>query len=101
MKKPLIERDGRVAQIRSTETLAIPTVAVGSQDIDPSATLQVGGDKGILVPRMDTDKRDAIVSPADGLMIYNTETGQHEEFVTGTGWRAIGEMPNPIDCGTF
>ena len=38
---------------------------------DNSAMLDVrSGDKGILVPRMSSAKRDAIINPANGLLIY-------------------------------
>jgi hypothetical protein len=40
---------------------------------DSSAMLDVkSGEKGILVPRMSSAKRDAIVNPANGLLIYCT-----------------------------
>jgi hypothetical protein len=42
---------------------------------DPSAILDVSGTTGgILIPRMTTDQRDQIPSPAIGLLIYNTDT---------------------------
>lgn len=53
---------------------------------DPSAGLEVDfADKGILFPRMTTVQRDAIVNPAEGLFIYNSDE-QCLEFYTGTGW---------------
>lgn len=51
-------------------------VAVNSTGAEPdaSAMLDVSStDKGILVPRLTTAQRNAIVSPADGLMVYDTE----------------------------
>ena len=42
---------------------------------DASAMLDVKSTtKGILIPRMTTTERNAISSPATGLMIYNTST---------------------------
>jgi hypothetical protein len=45
---------------------------------DASATLEVTGgaanNKGLLLPRLTTAQRNAIASPATGLMIYNTTT---------------------------
>lgn len=47
---------------------------------DNSAMLEVtggaGNNKGLLAPRLTTAQRDAIVSPATALMIYNTTTNQ-------------------------
>lgn len=49
--------------------------------------------KGFLPPRMTTTQRNAIVSPTEGLAIYNTINGQHE-FYNGTGWVTMGGIPN-------
>jgi hypothetical protein len=47
---------------------------------DASAMLEVTsgttGNKGLLLPKMTTAQRNAITSPATGLMIYNTTTNQ-------------------------
>lgn len=56
------------------------------------ASAQVQGDsttQGWLPPRMTTAQRDAISSPADGLMIFNTTTGNYN-FYNGTVWQAFG-----------
>ncbi len=54
---------------------------------DGSAMLEVtsgtGNNKGLLMPRMTTIQRDAITSPATGLMIYNT-TANQAQVNTGT-----------------
>ena len=51
-----------------------------------SAILDVKSDnKGFLPPRMTTAQRDAIVSPATGLEIYNTTTNTKNIF-NGTSW---------------
>lgn len=42
---------------------------------DPSAMLDVSStNQGMLLPQMTTSQRDAIVSPATGLLIYNLTT---------------------------
>lgn len=52
----------------------------------PSARLQVNSTtQGFLPPRMTTAQRDAIVSPAAGLFIYNTTTNKHQGY-NGTTW---------------
>ena len=63
---------------------------------DPSAGLDVKfDDKGVLIPRMTLSERDAIVNPAEGLMIYCTNcgrmgtTGALSIFTNGS-WTVIG-----------
>ena len=57
---------------------------------DDSAVLQITSTtKGFLGPRMNTAERDAIVAPATGLLIYNTDTLSYETF-GGVVWSAVG-----------
>lgn len=44
---------------------------------------------GLLPPRMTTTQRDAISSPADGLLIYNI-TNNQLEFAEASAWAAVG-----------
>jgi hypothetical protein len=44
--------------------------------------------RGLLAPRMTTAERNAIPSPATGLLIYNTATNAFN-YYNGTGWIAI------------
>jgi hypothetical protein len=54
---------------------------------NPSAMLDVDSpNKGILIPRMNTAVRDAIASPPDGLMIYNSQTRKFNYF-NNTAWQ--------------
>ena len=56
---------------------------------DASAQLQVDSTtKGFLPPRMAEGERDAISSPASGLMIYNTDTDVAECW-NGSAWMAM------------
>jgi hypothetical protein len=70
-------------------------------EFGPSLSLSVGGapdasaaitatstTQGLLPPRMNTTQRDAISSPAEGLLIYNTTTNQLE-FYNGSTWGAV------------
>lgn len=63
--------------------------------ISPSALLQLDStNKGFLFPRMTTAQRDAIVSPADGLFIWNTTTDQLNVYRSSTGtWRHYNDVP--------
>jgi hypothetical protein len=49
--------------------------------------------KGLLIPRMTSAQRDAIVSPANGLMIYNT--GINEIQVFNTSWKIASRISIP------
>lgn len=67
-----------------TAGVAQAQVGVGTTTPDPSAVLDVSSTtKGLLLPRLTTAERDAITSPATGLMIYNTTINQTQSN-TGT-----------------
>jgi hypothetical protein len=54
-------------------------VGIGTSNPDPSAKLHVDATtQGFLPPRMTTAQRDAIASPADGLIIFNLTTNRLE-----------------------
>jgi hypothetical protein len=56
-------------------------VGIGTTSPDASALLDVSSTtQGFLPPRMTTSERDAISSPASGLMIWNTDNRQIEVF---------------------
>jgi len=60
-------------------------VLIGSGTIDPSARFEIDEtDKGLLLPRMTDAQRDAIDTPAEGLILYNTENKQVEYFAANT-----------------
>jgi hypothetical protein len=44
--------------------------------------------KGLLIPRMTTAERDAITSPATGLMVFNT-TSNKFNFYNGSSWTVL------------
>lgn len=57
---------------------------------EPTAAFQVDSNtQGILPPRMTTAERDAILNPAQGLMIYDTNT-KRLNLYNGTRWNVIG-----------
>jgi hypothetical protein len=69
------------------------SVGVGTIAPNPSAQLDIAStSKGILIPRMTTAQRDAIASPANGLMIYNSTTRQYN-FYNGSRWQNVGAIP--------
>lgn len=64
-------------------------VLVGGDTPDGCAKLEVRSTtKGLLLPRMSTTQRDAIVSPVAGLLIFNITTNA-PNYYNGTIWTAI------------
>ncbi|MFP4460055.1 MAG: hypothetical protein ACLFSQ_10770 [Candidatus Zixiibacteriota bacterium] len=78
------EADGEIYNLN--DDVGIGTM---SGDIDPSAIFEVESDeKGVLFPRMNTEDRNAITSPADGLLIFNTDTKCFNYYIDSE-WLAI------------
>ena len=51
-------------------------VGVGTTSPDPTALLDINSNsKGVLVPRLTTAQRTGIASPAQGLLVYDTDLG--------------------------
>ena len=65
---------------------------VGQTNVDPSAALEIDSTtKGFLPPRMTTTQRDAISSPAAGLLIFNTSTQRINVYNNSTSsWNELG-----------
>jgi len=64
-------------------------LGLGTSSPSASALLDVSSTtQGLLPPRMTSTQRDAISSPAAGLMIYNTTTNKLN-FYNGTAWEAV------------
>jgi hypothetical protein len=50
-------------------------VGIGSPELNEHVQLNVSSPtKGMLIPRLNNERRDAITSPPNGLMIYNTSS---------------------------
>jgi hypothetical protein len=65
----------------------VPTAIGGSPH--PSSLLTLNSiDKGFLIPRMTTSQKNAIPTPATGLMVYDTDLNQIQVF-NGT-WGSLG-----------
>lgn len=62
-------------------------VSIGVATPDPSAMLDVTStSKGLLAPRLTQTQRDAIVTPAAGLLVYQTDNTPGIYQRTATGW---------------
>ena len=73
-------------------SLSTAQVGIGTTTPDPNAVLDVNTDnlaadakKGFMPPKMTQTERDDIVSPAIGLMVFNTTTNR-PNFYSGTEW---------------
>jgi hypothetical protein len=67
---------------------------VGISDInivaDPSSILELRSTtQGVLIPRLTTLERDAIASPADGLLIFNSTSASFNYY--NLGWQFLGD----------
>ena len=65
-------------------------VGINTNTPDASSALEIESTTGgILIPRLTETQRDAIVSPASGLMIYQTDQEFGFYFYNGTLWTKI------------
>ncbi len=80
-----------IAMIAGYSLTAQVSINTDGTDADASAMLDVKStDKGLLTPRMTEAQRDAISSPATGLMIYQTDGTAGFYYYNGSAWTASG-----------
>ncbi|MEZ4857614.1 MAG: tail fiber domain-containing protein [Flavobacteriaceae bacterium] len=76
-------------------------VGINTTTPDPSSELDISStDGGILIPRMTQTDRDAIATPATGLMIYQTDNTPGFYYYDGSSWVIIGggvDTQNTLD----
>ena len=76
--------------------LSYTQVGINTNTPNASSALEIESTTGgILIPRMTEIQRDAIVSPASGLMIYQTDEVSGFYFYNGTGWTKIDGVAGP------
>jgi hypothetical protein len=71
---------------------AIAQIGIGTKTPAPSAALEVTSstnNKGILIPRVTATQKDAIASPAQGLLVYQTTAPIGFYYYTGTSWKLM------------
>lgn len=81
-----------VALLLSIKTFAQTGVAINTTGNEPdnSAMLDVSStEKGMLVPRITKAQRDAIGSPATGLLIYQTDNTPSFYYYSGSNWVSL------------
>lgn len=68
-------------------------VGIGTNNPNSSSALDVSSNNsGVLIPRLTTAQRDAISNPAEGLLVYNTDTNclsQNTGTTTTPDWVCI------------
>src|SRR5690554_4069220 len=74
-------------------------VGIGTTDPDASSILDIeSNSQGLLVPRMTTLQRTAIASPANSLIVYDTDLGSFYYYdVNTTSWVIINSGTNQRD----
>ncbi|MCC3155625.1 hypothetical protein LJ737_00140 [Hymenobacter sp. 15J16-1T3B] len=66
------------------------SVGIGTTTPDNSAALEVRSDsKGLLLPRLTQQQRNAIQAPATGLLIYQTDNAPGVYQFNGTAWLPV------------
>lgn len=69
---------------------SIGKVGIGTTSPNASSLLEIKSTtKGLLIPRMTKAQRDAIGSPAVGLLIYQTDNTPGFYYYYGSGWKQI------------
>lgn len=72
-----------------SENIILAQLGIKETNTAPNAKAMLdveSANKGILIPRMNTNIRDGIVSPPDGLLIYNNQTKKFNYF-DNTAWQ--------------
>ena len=65
-------------------------VGIGTSNPHPSAALEINSsERGLLIPRMTQPQRNAIVSPATGLMIFQTDNTPGFYYYNGSLWSSV------------
>ena len=84
--------DGTVVRLTASSDF----VGIGTASPAATSALDITStNKGLLIPRMTTNQRDAITSPAIGLQIYNLDC-KVLNYWSGTCWIAMSKaLPNP------
>lgn len=82
-----------VAPFAQTNTFpSSGAVGIGTTTPNASSLLEVKStSKGILIPRMTQTQRNAIASPATGLLIFQTDGTSGFYYYSGTAWTAVSK----------
>ena len=77
-------------------------VGIGTTTPDASSALDITSTTaGLLIPRMTETQRDAISSPAIGLMIYQTDGTVGFYYYNGSSWAEVAATSKTYSVNTF
>jgi len=75
-------------------------VGIGTTNPNSSSVLDISSDeKGILIPRMTEQQKSNISSPANGLMVYQTNNISGFYFYDGNNWNLLSTTTNGDNLG--
>ncbi|AWV99852.1 hypothetical protein [Arcticibacterium luteifluviistationis] len=78
------------ASLSISPVFAQDNVGIGTTNPDNSALLDMqSAEKGLLIPRMTVDQRNAINNPAEGLLIFQTNEEPGFQFFNGSQWSPL------------
>ena len=100
MKRHIISSILIIILIISVTQFHAQSVGINTSSPDGSAALDVvSNSKGILIPRMNSGQRTGIASPADGLLVFDTQT-ESFWYYQSTGWLELSGGAFTNDGGT-
>lgn len=71
--------------------ISVAQIGIGTNTPDNSAALHVEStSQGVLIPRMTQVQRDAVATPATGLLIYQTDGSSGFYYYNGSAWVTFG-----------
>lgn len=80
----------------------ISQVGIGTITPDESAQLEIQStEKGLLIPRMTAVQRNEISNPAEGLLVYVTDTTPGLYIFKSSTWQAVSPEPSGPGPGTI
>jgi hypothetical protein len=96
-----LAHDGNDWQASSTITNRNNQVGIGTSSPNNSAVLDIqSNSKGVLLPRLLEVQRNAISSPATGLLVFQSDGVSGFYFYDGTTWQLLGGSSNSSSGGS-
>jgi len=84
-----------------TKTILRGSIGLGTESPDSSSIFEMTStSKGLLIPRMTQAQRNAIISPAAGLLIYQTDNTPGFYFYNGSIWTSVSSGGTVTGSGT-
>ena len=75
-------------------------IGIGTTTPNNTAALDISDStRGLLIPRMTMVKRQAILNPAKGLLVYQTDNPQGLWSYNGSAWSNLTNTGSPVNAG--